>query len=185
MQFTYETKRLSLRVLTPEHASAVCQFYLDNRDFLEPFEPKRPENFYTKNFQASNLNYEYRAFLKMTNIRYWIFEKTSLSQPVGSICFSHFLQGSFKKCNLGYKLSQDYCHKGYMTEALSFLIPVVSQELRLHRIEAYVQPDNRPSASLLSRLDFMEEGYLRSYAEINGTWTDHLIFSLICDHSGK
>jgi ribosomal-protein-alanine N-acetyltransferase len=65
-----------------------------------------------------------------------------------------------------------------MQEALSLLIPAVMKEISLHRIEAYVQPDNIPSIQLLTRLGFKEEGYLQKYAEIQGNWTDHLLFSL-------
>ena len=55
MQFKYETDRLRLEVLPQEQGWAVCRFYKDNKDFLEPFEPKRPENFYTREFHSVNL----------------------------------------------------------------------------------------------------------------------------------
>ncbi|MCD7826762.1 MAG: GNAT family N-acetyltransferase [Clostridiaceae bacterium] len=179
MQFSYNTQHLTLRVLTSDHAAGINTFYWENRDFLEPFEPIRPQNFYTKSFQAANLNCEYRAFLKLSHMRYWLFEPENLSVPVGTVCFSNFLRGSFQKCSLGYKLAQSACHKGYMTEALGFLIPVLMNDMKLHRIEAYVQPDNFASIRLLNRLHFAEEGYLRSYAEIMGVWKDHLLFSRI------
>ena len=41
----------------------------------------------------------------------------------------------------------------------------VMQEINLHRIEAYVQPDNAPSIRLLTRLGFQEEGYLHKYVQ--------------------
>lgn len=179
MHFTYQTERLLLQVLNAEQADSVYHFYSENKTFLEPFEPLRPANFYTIAFHESNLSCEYNAFLKLTYIRYWIFKKEDPITPIGSICFNNFLHGAFQKCVLGYKLSENACHHGYMQEALSFLIPLVMQEFRLHRIEAYVQPDNHSSIRLLSRIGFSEEGYLASYAQINGKWTDHLLFSYL------
>ncbi len=80
---------------------------------------------------------------------------------------------------IGYKLGKEYCHFGYMQEALALLIPLVMKEIKLHRLEAYVQPDNLSSIRLLTRLGFVKEGYLQKYAEIQGTWTDHLLFSYL------
>lgn len=183
MQFIYQTERLQLKILSQEYGEAVHQFYNNNKDFLEPFEPMRPNNFYSAGFHSTNLACEYRGFLKFSYFRYWLFPIDSVSNihavPIGSVCFNNIQRGAFQKCTLGYKLSEDACHHGYMSETLSFLIPVFLKELKLHRIEAYVQPDNTPSVRLLTKLGFKEEGYLTSYAEINGQWTDHLIFSYI------
>lgn len=179
MQFQYQTKRLILKVLSSEDASEVFQFYLQNKDFLEPFEPARPVNFYNEAFHESNLSCEYRGFMNMTYLRYWLFTIDNPDTPIGTLCFSNIIRGAFQKCTLGYKLGKTYCHMGYMQEALSFLIPHVFKDLKLHRIEAYVQPENQPSLNLLSRLGFAEEGYLSSYAQICGQWRDHLVFSLV------
>lgn len=185
MQFIYETDRLRLEILPREQGWAVCRFYENNRHFLEPFEPKRPENFYTSDFHSANLACEHRGFLNLSHIRYWLFlrDRSAGSVPIGSICFNNIQRGAFQKCAVGYKLSEISCRHGYMQEALSLLIPIILDELKLHRIEAYVQPDNAPSIRLLSRLGFQEEGYLSSYAEINGQWKDHLLFSYICPAS--
>lgn len=177
MQFIYQTERLFLKILSSEDYKAVTTFYRENRKFLEPFEPHRPENFYSESFQRSNLKCEYQAFMRMNYFRYWLFKQSKPEIPLGSICFSNFLRGAFQKCMVGYKLAQTACHQGYMTEALSSLLPLIKNELKLHRIEAYVQPDNLSSIQLLNRTGFIEEGYLQKYAEINGYWTDHLIFS--------
>lgn len=179
MQFTYQTERLLLKVLTPDYAAVIHKFYRDNQNFLEPFEPQRPHSFYTTDFQYSNLRCEYDAFMRFAHFRYWLFEKQQPDSPIGSVCFSNFLQGAFHKCILGYKLGEPFCHHGYMQEALSCLIPVIAKEMNLHRIEAYVQPDNMPSIRLLSKLGFTEEGYLQKYAEIQGQWADHLIFTYL------
>ena len=179
MLVTYNTNRLVLNVLNPSKAGLVLNFYIKNKDFLEPHEPKRARLFYTYEFQRANLACEYNAFIKQSNIRYWISLNNNPDKIIGSVCFSNILKGAFCSCMAGYKLGKEYCGNGYLYEALYTLIPVICKELSIHRIEAMVMPGNTPSISLLNRLHFTEEGYLRSFAQINGVWEDHILYSYI------
>lgn len=181
MNFEYETKRLILKVLHPNYASMVLDFYEKNKDFLEPFEPARQHNFYTLDFQRANLSHEYSSFLNSTYIRIWLFEKENLETPIGTVCFSNFLHGAFCNCMLGYKIDQQHVRQGYMTEALDFLLPLVCAEYHFHRVEAYVMPTNLPSISLLEKLSFSLEGVLKEYARIQGKWQDHYLYSYLAD----
>jgi len=179
MLVTYTTNRLSLNVLNPARAGIVLDFYTKNQFFLEPHEPERGKLFYTFEYQRSNLSCEYNAFIKQTYIRYWIFLNKHPEKVIGTVCFSNILKGVFSSCMIGYKLDEEYCGKGYMQEALSRLIPIICKELPLHRIEAMVMPENQPSINLLTRLHFIKEGYLHSFAKINGVWEDHILYTYI------
>lgn len=88
-------------------------------------------------------------------------------------------RGIFQSCVIGYKMDAAYRDMGYMTEALHFLISFIFTELKLHRIEAYVNPDNNASIHLLKKLEFIEEGIAHGSAWIQGVWQDHLRFALI------
>ena len=177
MRFEYYTNRLALRVLPPDHAQLVLDFYIKNHDFLMPFEPEKHPGFLSLEFQKSNLSYEYSSFLKSKYLRLWIFEKEHPETAIGTICFSNVLHGAFCSAMVGYKMDQDYLRKGYMSEALAFLLPLVCNDFRLHRIEAYVLPDNAASITLLENLAFTREGLLHDFARINGTWRDHYLYS--------
>ncbi len=85
-----------------------------------------------------------------------------MDQVIGSVCFSNILKGAFCSCMIGYKLGEEYCGKGYMQEALTKLIPIVCSGLSIRR-----------------RLHFIKEGYLHSFAQINGVWEDHILYSYI------
>ncbi len=183
MQTAYFTDRLFLNVVSSNKAQSILDFYLKNKEFLEPHEPLRANNFYTLNFHKANLNCEYNAFIRHTYVRFWLYLRQNPSTPIGSICFSNILRGAFLSCMLGYKLDKDYCGNGYMYEALNYIIPVVCSDLSLHRVEAMVMPDNTPSINLLNRLHFMEEGYLNDYALIQGKWQDHILYTYIYDNS--
>ena len=45
--------------------------------------------------------------------------------------------------------------------------------LRLHRLEANIQPSNQASIALVRRAGFTREGFSRRYPKINGRWRDH------------
>jgi ribosomal-protein-alanine N-acetyltransferase len=53
--------------------------------------------------------------------------------------------------------------------------------LKLHRIEANIQPDNQPSIRLIERLGFTREGFSRHYLFIAGQWRDHARYAMLSE----
>jgi ribosomal-protein-alanine N-acetyltransferase len=52
-------------------------------------------------------------------------------------------------------------------------------ELRLHRVEANIQPQNRASIAVLKRNGFSREGFSRRYLKIGGRWRDHERWAIV------
>lgn len=183
MNYKYETSRLFLKILSdqPEHARQVLDFYNRNRLVFEKYEPTRPENFYTENYHRTLLHCEYQLFLKLKSMRYWIYEKSNPELIIGTVSFHNIVRSEFQSCGIGYKMDSEYWHLGMAKEAISFLMFQVFEELHLHRIEAYVMPENTNSIYLLDSLGFCREGLCRQTAKIQGRWTDHLLYSILRD----
>ena len=75
MKFEVNTSRLTLKILGPESASMVLEFYKKNRDIFEHYEPVIGEDFYTLDHQKKVLQFEHNNIMKLIMVRYWIFEK--------------------------------------------------------------------------------------------------------------
>jgi ribosomal-protein-alanine N-acetyltransferase len=68
-----------------------------------------------------------------------------------------------------------------MAEGLSLVLDDAFRRRRLHRLEANIQPGNRPSIRLVRRLGFRREGYSARYLRIAGRWRDHERWAILAD----
>ena len=179
-QIRYETDRLYLRILKPNYARDVLEYYKRNHNFLKEWEPKRTKDFYTLSYQKRQLSYEYNMFKNRKLIRFWIFKKED-NKLIGNIGLSNIIMGNFKSCFMGYKLDKDEINNGYMTEAIREAVRIMFDDFDLHRIEVNVVPRNERSLKVMKKLKFEQEGYSRRYLEINGKWEDHVHFAVYRD----
>jgi [ribosomal protein S5]-alanine N-acetyltransferase len=100
---------------------------------------------------------------------------------VGTINLSQIFRGGFQNAYLGYYVGESYAGRGYMTEALRLMLRYAFVELKLHRVEANIQPENVASIALVRRAGFVLEGYSRRYLKICGRWRDHQRWALIAE----
>ena len=111
---------------------------------------------------------------------------------VGAINLSQIYGGGFRSAYLGYYVGEPFAGRGYMTEALQLMLRYAFQVLRLHRVEANIQPGNIASLALVKRAGFVREGYSRRYLKIGGRWRDHERWAILAEnwkaslsHSGQ
>jgi ribosomal-protein-alanine N-acetyltransferase len=98
---------------------------------------------------------------------------------VGTIALSQIFRKRFQNAYLGYLLGSGFTGNGFMTEAVRLVLKFAFLDLKLHRVEANVQPDNEPSKAVLRRNGFINEGYSRKYLKIGGRWRDHERWAII------
>ena len=92
---------------------------------------------------------------------------------VGVVNVSEIVGGAFRSGYLGYYAFAPHAQRGLMSEGLALVIADVFRRLRLHRLEANIQPANRRSIRLVRRLGFRREGYSPRYLKVGGRWRDH------------
>src|SRR5688500_13360250 len=92
---------------------------------------------------------------------------------VGVITIAEIVRGLFKSAYLSYFGVIPYDGRGYMTAGLDAVLRRAFGEMRLHRLEANIQPKNARSKALVERAGFVLEGYSKHYLKIAGRWRDH------------
>ncbi len=97
---------------------------------------------------------------------------------LGTICFWK-LQLENERSEIGYMLHADFHRMGIMQEAMSTVLNYGFSELKLHSIEANVNPENIASIKLLEKNNFVCEAYFRENYFYNGKFLDSAIYSLV------
>jgi ribosomal-protein-alanine N-acetyltransferase len=100
---------------------------------------------------------------------------------VGVFNLSEIVRGSFNSAYLGYYAFAPHAGQGYMSEGLARVLAAAFGRLRLHRVEANVQPANERSIALLRTAGFVREGYSRRYVRIAGRWRDHERWAILAE----
>ena len=168
-----EGRDFNIKLLAPEHAQNLLDYYIRNKKHLEPFEPLRDNSFYTYEVQKNILSDSYRQFLNGTAVDLGIFKDDYL---IGKLKLSNIVYGIFKSGILGYSIDKDEQGKGYMKEAVNLVVNYAFEDLDLHRIEASALVDNEPSKHVLIGCGFKELGINKKYLYINGGWKDHITY---------
>lgn len=177
-------ERTVLELPRAEEADAALDYFERNRAHLEPWEPARPEHFYTQPFWRDRLAANLSEARDGRAVRLFIRERSrddAIDRYVGTCNFTNVLGGAFRACHLGYAIDAGLQGRGLMHEALSAALPAVAEVLDLHRVMANYQPTNARSGALLKRLGFVVEGYARDYLFIDGAWRDHVLSSWIVE----
>jgi [ribosomal protein S5]-alanine N-acetyltransferase len=91
----------------------------------------------------------------------------------GIVTIDTIVRGRFQSGTLSYATFAPSAGQGYMTEGLELVLRYAFGELRLHRLEASIQPGNLASLRLVGRLGFRREGYSPAMLFIDGAWRDH------------
>jgi ribosomal-protein-alanine N-acetyltransferase len=91
----------------------------------------------------------------------------------GFFNLSEIVRGPFQNAFLGYGAVAAHAAQGYMGEGLEMLLAYAFGALRLHRLEANIQPDNTASIALVRGHGFILEGRSERYLKVAGRWRDH------------
>ncbi|MFH8468636.1 GNAT family N-acetyltransferase [Streptomyces sp. NPDC017991] len=89
------------------------------------------------------------------------------------------LHENLMQAEIGFTLAGDRQGHGYATEAVASVLDDLFGRRGLHRVSAECDARNTPSARLLRRLGFVQEGLLRQASRLKGEWTDDLLFGLL------
>jgi [ribosomal protein S5]-alanine N-acetyltransferase len=98
---------------------------------------------------------------------------------VGVISVTNIVRGLFCSAYLGYYAFSGYERRGLMTEGLQAVVRTAFGAMKLHRLEANIQPGNTASIALVKACGFSQEGYSPRYLKIGGRWRDHERWAIV------
>ena len=84
-----------------------------------------------------------------------------------------------RRLALGWIVVPSLWRHGIMTEAAPPVISHCFTRLNAHRIEARIEPENLSSRRLAAKLSFTEEGLLRDWLYVAGTFRSVVMYSLL------
>jgi ribosomal-protein-alanine N-acetyltransferase len=100
---------------------------------------------------------------------------------LGFFNLSQISRGAMQSAYLGYAVGKPYACHGYMREGIQLVLRNAFQTLRLHRVEANIQPGNRASIALAEGAGFSREGFSPRYLKIGGRWRDHERWAILAE----
>lgn len=102
-----------------------------------------------------------------------------LGECVIGMAAIHHIDRKNLGAQLAYELDAEHRGSGLMTEAVRAIIDYAFRELRLHRLEAHVDPLNERSLRLAERLGLVREALLRENVIEDGRFHDTIVLALL------
>jgi ribosomal-protein-alanine N-acetyltransferase len=162
--------------MAPDDAAALAAIYRSYREALAPYEPERPEEFYTEAGQRAVIQGALREHRQGVTLPHAIVVNGIV---VGRITLSGITRGPFLSARLGYWVSPALHGRGVATAAVRDIARVSFEELGLHRLQAGTLLHNAASQKVLERNGFIRFGLAQKYVKIAGRWQDHAMYQLI------
>jgi ribosomal-protein-alanine N-acetyltransferase len=69
-----------------------------------------------------------------------------------------------------------------MREGMLLVLKHAFRKLKLHRLEANIQPANRASIRLVRSYGFVREGFSRRYLKVGGRWQNHERWAILAEN---
>jgi ribosomal-protein-alanine N-acetyltransferase len=170
-------EKITIRPFTLSDVKSMLELLQRNRSFLQPFEPIRPETYFTYAGQRLAIEQAIEQWKKDQGYSFGIFLKKGDSL-IGRVNLSNVVRGAWQNCTIGYFLDEQMQGKGYMTEAVKLAVQYAFATAGLHRVQAAIMPRNLASKRVIEKAGFRYEGISKRYLYINGKWEDHEIYAI-------
>ncbi|HLF11415.1 MAG TPA: GNAT family protein [Gammaproteobacteria bacterium] len=152
------------------------------QDYLQAVRRSRPLH---RGFVSTpSTSDEYRDYLRRSrrkNQRSFFVSLIGSGELAGVINVNEIVRYSLQSARLGFYAFAPHAGSGLMREGLRLVLGWCFRELKLHRLEANIQPSNRRSLILVRSLGFRKEGLSRRYLKIGGRWQDHERWAILAE----
>lgn len=168
-----ETERLVLREMITEDAKEVFDIR-SNADAMRHINRPIARTIEDAHALIAKMN----GMLKLNDGVQWGITLKNELRVVGMIGY-HRIDKENHRAEIGYILHPVLWNKGIMSEAIKPVIAYAFNAMKLHSIEAKVDPVNKNSSGLLLKHKFVREGHFKEDTLINGVFCDTEVYSLL------
>lgn len=168
----------TLRTFNRGDAAKLASLMARNKYFWSTFEPLHRDDFYTEEAQYKKIVESMQMMEMKREFTFGIFTRDE-QQLIGHISLYAIKRLPYSSAFIGYAMDEHFTGKGIATEAVKLVLQFAFETLNLHRIEAYIAPENTSSIRVVEKVGFRQEGLLRELLYINGKWFDHHMYALL------
>lgn len=165
-----------LRTVRESDSMSLAVAFRANRAYLAPWEPVRPELFYTAQGQQDVISKRRTELAAGTALPMVLVRGKDV---LGLLTLSSIVRGAFQNASVGYWIDQRFQRTGLMTAAVGAAVYVARKDLKLHRLEAATLMHNIASQRVLEKNGFEPYGMAPAYLQIAGRWQDHRMYQRI------
>ncbi|WP_442928139.1 GNAT family N-acetyltransferase [Microbacterium sp. No. 7] len=166
---------ISIRLVRPRDAKPLQTELEQNRSWLRQWEATSPDGPVSLDMRSGvrRLLQQYRDGSGVPFVMEYDGEVT------GQLNVWGIARGSLSSATIGYWVSERFAGRGITPTSVALATDVCFEELRLHRMEICIRPENTKSLRVVEKLGFRYEGLRRRYIHIDGDWRDHYAFALV------
>ena len=168
-----------VRLVEPGDAERLADLRVRDRDFLAPWDPLRPDAFFTTAGQLDLIESGLRLHDAGDMLPLVVLDDDRA--VIGQMNLSGIVRGPFLSGNLGYWVASTANGRGFASSAVRATLAIAFGELGLHRVQAATLPHNAASQRVLAKNAFDRIGFAPSYLRIAGRWQDHVLFQRLAD----
>ena len=166
---------IGIRLIRPRDARVLQDHLARNRAWLQPWEATSPDGIVSLDMRVGvrRLLQQYRDGGGVP------FVMEYEGEVAGQLNVWGLSRGSLSSATIGYWVAEQYAGHAITPTAVAMATDVCFTDLRLHRIEICIRPENTKSLRVVEKLGFRYEGLRRRYIHIDGDWRDHYAFALV------
>ena len=175
-QKSYRTRRLDLREFNLSDWKSWSEAQEKSRPKIDEWDKspvptrRRIQSLFKRQLLAQ------RARFKKSGTFLWSMFLRDTGEFVGWIDISTICREPYFMANLGWFVINSYRGQGYAKEATMKLISAAFSDLGFHRLEASINPRNKPSIRMARSCGLHYEGVKKFYLREDGEWRDHVAY---------
>lgn len=168
-----ESERLLLRQITPDDVNEI--FALRSNPETMKYIPRPLAT--TKDDAMGHIKMIQDKIVSNEGINWAITEKGN-PKMIGII--GHYrIRWEHFRSEIGYMLLPEHQGKGIITEAIQLLVDYGFNEMKMHSLEAIIDPENTASARVLEKNNFIKEAHFKENEFYDGKFLDAVVYSLL------